>query len=83
MMKFELKTRNFVKLCIKKTRSFVLKRMNFAATTHLLDDPAENLLAVSAFNDNGLRTLVDERQDAGLMVRSDFFPGLGWMCVLY
>ena len=51
----------------------------FGATAHLLDDPAENLLAVSAFNDNGLRTLVDESQDAGLMVRSDFFPGLGWM----
>eukprot|EP01046_Picozoa_sp_COSAG06_P058368 COSAG06_NODE_11697_length_1476_cov_1.461147_1_plen_116_part_00 len=33
----------------------------FGATAPLLDDPAENLLAVSAFNDNGLRTLVDER----------------------
>jgi hypothetical protein len=32
----------------------------FGATAPLLDDPAENLLAVSAFNDNGLKQLVDE-----------------------
>ena len=51
----------------------------FAATAALLDDPAENLLAVSAFNDNGVSSLVDEGRDAGLLVRSDFFPGLGWM----
>lgn len=32
----------------------------FGATAPLLDDPAENLLAVSAFNDNGLKQLVNE-----------------------
>ncbi len=36
----------------------------FGATAPLLDDPAENLLAVSAFNDNGLKSLVDERESA-------------------
>ena len=36
----------------------------FGATAPLLDDPAENLLAVSAFNDNGLKQLVDERESA-------------------
>ena len=45
----------------------------------LLDDPAENLLAVSAFNDNGLKQLVDDAQDSSTLLRSDFFPGLGWM----
>eukprot|EP01047_Picozoa_sp_COSAG01_P080221 COSAG01_NODE_15509_length_1329_cov_1.039837_2_plen_174_part_00 len=51
-----------------------------AASAKLLDDPAENLLAVSAFNDDGLRALVnDDVTDAGTMIRSDFFPGLGWM----
>ena len=34
----------------------------FGATAPLLDDPAENLLAISAFNDNGLKQLVDERE---------------------
>lgn len=34
----------------------------FGATAPLLDDPAENLLAISAFNDNGLNQLVDERK---------------------
>ena len=47
--------------------------------TPLHFDPAENLLAVSAFNDNGLKKLVDETADAGTLLRSDFFPGLGWM----
>jgi alpha-1,3-mannosyl-glycoprotein beta-1,2-N-acetylglucosaminyltransferase len=43
------------------------------ATSQLLDnDPT--LFAVSAFNDNG--HLV---QDAKRLLRSDFFPGLGWM----
>ena len=51
----------------------------FAATAPLLDDPAENLLAVSAFNDDGLAGFVDGTLDAGRLVRSDFFPGLGWM----
>ena len=51
----------------------------FGATAALLDDPTENLLAVSAFNDNGLKKLVDETADAGTLLRSDFFPGLGWM----
>ncbi len=47
----------------------------FAATAHLLDaDPS--VLAVSAWNDNGMQGLV--RQPEALY-RSDFFPGLGWM----
>jgi len=47
----------------------------FEATAPLLDkDP--NLLAVSAFNDNGYEgTVADPKR----LLRSDFFPGLGWM----
>lgn len=45
------------------------------ATAPLLDsDPT--LLAVSAFNDNGKEGIVG---DVKRLVRSDFFPGLGWM----
>jgi alpha-1,3-mannosyl-glycoprotein beta-1,2-N-acetylglucosaminyltransferase len=45
-----------------------------AATAKLLDeDPT--LYAVSAFNDNG--HLIQE--DSERLLRSDFFPGLGWM----
>uniref|UniRef100_A0A7S1UY43 alpha-1,3-mannosyl-glycoprotein 2-beta-N-acetylglucosaminyltransferase n=1 Tax=Grammatophora oceanica TaxID=210454 RepID=A0A7S1UY43_9STRA len=45
------------------------------ATAPLLDsDPT--LLAVSAFNDNGKKGLVE---DSRRILRSDFFPGLGWM----
>jgi len=51
----------------------------FSATASLLMDPTENLLAISAFNDNGVAELVDPEADAGLLLRSDFFPGLGWM----
>jgi alpha-1,3-mannosyl-glycoprotein beta-1,2-N-acetylglucosaminyltransferase len=47
----------------------------FAAMAPLLDHDA-TLLAVSAFNDNGLEGRVS---DAGRVLRSDFFPGLGWM----
>lgn len=47
----------------------------FEATAPLLDsDP--KLLAVSAFNDNGYSSQVS---DAKRLLRSDFFPGLGWM----
>jgi alpha-1,3-mannosyl-glycoprotein beta-1,2-N-acetylglucosaminyltransferase len=47
----------------------------FAATAGLLDsDP--NLLAVSAWNDNGMSQSV---RDPAQLYRSDFFPGLGWM----
>ena len=49
------------------------------AVAPLLDEPSENLLAVSTFNDNGVSYLVDEGQDSGVLLRSDFFPGLGWM----
>lgn len=43
------------------------------ATSKLLDsDPT--LLAVSAFNDNG-----HQGKDSKRLLRSDFFPGLGWM----
>ena len=46
-----------------------------SATAPWLDtDPS--LLAVSAFNDNGLAHHV---KDATRVLRSDFFPGLGWM----
>ena len=48
----------------------------FAALAPMLEDPAENLLAVSAFNDNGQSEHVN---DAARLYRSDFFPGLGWM----
>lgn len=48
----------------------------FAGLAPLLEDPRENLLCVSAFNDNGQSSHVrDDRQ----LYRSDFFPGLGWM----
>jgi alpha-1,3-mannosyl-glycoprotein beta-1,2-N-acetylglucosaminyltransferase len=46
----------------------------FERTAELLDDTSQNLLAVSAFNDNGAHVLDPRR-----IVRSDFFPGLGWM----
>eukprot|EP01038_Epipyxis_sp_PR26KG_P016164 gene16164-21976_t len=47
----------------------------FGSLAKLLDtDPM--LLAVSAWNDNGLRSLVKDEQQ---LYRSDFFPGLGWM----
>ena len=45
------------------------------ATADLLDKD-DTLLAVSAFNDNGKEHLT---ADAKRLVRSDFFPGLGWM----
>eukprot|EP01041_Mallomonas_annulata_P010838 gene10838-22620_t len=47
----------------------------FAALAPMLDTD-ESLLAVSAWNDNGLSSLV---KDASQLYRSDFFPGLGWM----
>ena len=47
----------------------------FAATRPLLDqDPT--IWCVSAWNDNGKEECV---KDNGLLFRSDFFPGLGWM----
>ncbi len=45
------------------------------ATADLLDRD-DTLLAVSAFNDNGKEQFVS---DPKRLVRSDFFPGLGWM----
>lgn len=47
----------------------------FASTAPILDQD-ETLLAVSAFNDNGKEGRV---KDASRILRSDFFPGLGWM----
>jgi len=48
-----------------------------SATASILDqDNASTLLAVSAYNDNGKKNLVG---DPYRLVRSDFFPGLGWM----
>ena len=47
----------------------------FEATAPYLDkDPT--LLAISAFNDNGFQGQV---ADPKRLLRSDFFPGLGWM----
>ena len=47
----------------------------FRAMTPILEsDPS--LLAVSAFNDNGFHNAVADRSR---VLRSDFFPGLGWM----
>lgn len=49
----------------------------FSATRRLLDkDPT--LFCVSAWNDNGKANLIDLNA-TGLLYRSDFFPGLGWM----
>lgn len=47
----------------------------FAAMAPILDHD-HSLLAVSAFNDNGLEGRV---ADPTRVLRSDFFPGLGWM----
>ena len=47
----------------------------FARTEPLLQQD-QSLLAVSAFNDNGKHEKV---RDATRVLRSDFFPGLGWM----
>lgn len=47
----------------------------FAATKTLLDEDA-SLLAVSAWNDNGMKQTVRDNKQ---LYRSDFFPGLGWM----
>eukprot|EP00957_Ditylum_brightwellii_P189677 14438416-Ditylum_brightwellii.AAC.1 len=45
------------------------------ATAQLLDTDSM-LLAVSAFNDNGFQSMVSDNKR---LMRSDFFPGLGWM----
>jgi len=47
----------------------------FAAMTPILESD-RTLLAVSAFNDNGFASHV---KDPSRVLRSDFFPGLGWM----
>ena len=47
----------------------------FAAMAPLLDVD-DTLLAVSAYNDNGLQGKV---HNVTRLLRSDFFPGLGWM----
>lgn len=47
----------------------------FQATSALLDVDS-TLMAISAFNDNGQEAHV---RDASRILRSDFFPGLGWM----
>ncbi|GMH75858.1 hypothetical protein TL16_g06894 [Triparma laevis f. inornata] len=48
----------------------------FEQFSPMLDDPYENLMCISAWNDNGMRGYVT---DSKAVVRSDFFPGLGWM----
>ena len=47
----------------------------FTAISPLLDRD-DTLLCASAWNDNGL---VNKVKDEKVIVRSDFFPGLGWM----
>ena len=47
----------------------------FQAMAPILDTDS-SLLAVSAFHDNGFTGRV---LDSSRVVRSDFFPGLGWM----
>ena len=47
-----------------------------SATSKVLDDEASNLLAVSGYNDNGKKDLVGDEMR---LLRTDFFPGLGWM----
>ena len=47
----------------------------FAATAPLLDAD-DSLLCVSSWNDHGQAKLV---RDAARLLRTDFFPGLGWM----
>jgi alpha-1,3-mannosyl-glycoprotein beta-1,2-N-acetylglucosaminyltransferase len=47
----------------------------FASTTSVLDMD-DTVFCASAYNDNGKRQFVS---DPGVVVRSDFFPGLGWM----
>lgn len=49
----------------------------FLGTYQLLVND-KSLWCVSAWNDNGKETLVDE-QAPHLLYRTDFFPGLGWM----
>ena len=49
---------------------------NFFAFVAPVLDTDKTLLAASAFNDNGQRGNV---RDASAVLRSDFFPGLGWM----
>lgn len=47
----------------------------FRAMAPILDND-QTLLAVSAFNDNGYAGTI---KDSTRVLRSDFFPGLGWM----
>ncbi|CAD7924317.1 unnamed protein product [Amoebophrya sp. A120] len=48
----------------------------FRATLPALQNPQSRLLCVSAWNDQGLGTLVD---DTAGVHRTEIFPGLGWM----
>jgi len=47
----------------------------FASTLTMLDND-NTLLTASAWNDNGMKSLV---KDSKQLYRSDFFPGLGWL----
>ncbi|CAJ0947017.1 unnamed protein product, partial [Mesorhabditis belari] len=49
----------------------------FAATKRLLKED-ETIWCISAWNDNGGAHLID-KQRSGMLWRTDFFPGLGWM----
>ena len=49
---------------------------SYFAATALLLDADDSLLCVSSWNDHGQAALV---RDATRLLRTDFFPGLGWM----
>lgn len=50
----------------------------FAAMAPILDADG-TLLCASSWNDNGQAKHVDAHHTADVLLRSDFFPGLGWM----
>ena len=50
----------------------------FSSVTHMVDND-ESILCASAWNDNGFANLINPTLDRFKLVRSDFFPGLGWM----
>lgn len=50
----------------------------FSSVTNMVDND-ETILCASAWNDNGFSSLINPTVDRDKLVRSDFFPGLGWM----
>ena len=60
----------------QKSKGFASDFFDYFAFTSKLLDTDSTLMAVSAFNDNGYGGMVS---DPSRLLRSDFFPGLGWM----